>query len=333
MKGEKYGKRSKRTTWKNNFYLTILDRLKFKTNLSEIQKELKISKQQLNYYLRQLKKKGFIQNKGYGWWELTNQSKNTTKYGIFLDKDMIRGHAYIWEIKLTKKPEHWNKRLEIIKKKNIHYKLVGAKKNTPRIKALGRKVWLCNDHLRIFDTKKASYYGETAIDSRKSSFMQLLRVVQVLENKLGFTLRPFEWEFKKEHYALIKNDFAIEQNKKGVIIRISDEQGEWLLVDDSLGMGGELENVGKKAFDTNIPMKKWWNNKKEHNFKITDDFILNTMNGIQQNQLMFAENMESHIGAVRELGNSANANSKSIELLGQVILELKEEIKKLNGRN
>ena len=261
-----------------NFYLTILDRLKFKTNLQKIQEELNISKQQLNYYLRELKKKGFIENKGYGWWELTNKSKNSTKYDIFLKKDMVRGHAYIWEIKLIKKPKNWEKRLEIIKNKNINYKLVGAKETTPRIKALGRKVWLCNDKLRIFDIEKASYYGDNAVESRKNSFLQLLRIVQVLENKLGFNLRPFEWEFKKEHYALIKNDFAIEQNNKGVIIRVSDENGEWLLVDDSLGMGGELENIGKKAFETNIPMKNWWNDNKKHNFKITPSFLMEKLN-------------------------------------------------------
>ena len=57
-------------TCNNNFYLTILDRLRFKTNLQKVREELNISKQQMNYYLRQLKKRGLIQNKGYGWWEL-----------------------------------------------------------------------------------------------------------------------------------------------------------------------------------------------------------------------------------------------------------------------
>jgi len=308
----------KEVTCKKNFYLTILDRLKFKTKLEDIRKELNISKQQLNYYLRELKKKGFIQNKGYGWWELTTKSKNSTKYDIFLKKDTIRGHAYVWEVKLTNKPENWNKRLEIIKKKGINYKLVGAKENTPRIKALGRKVWLCNNHLRIFDTEKASYYGETAIESRKNSFLQLLRIVKTLENKLGFNLRPFEWEFKKEHYALIKNDFAIDQNKKGVIIRIEDENGEWLLVDDSLGMGGELENVGKKAFETNIPMKNWWNDNKKHNFKVTPTWITESIGGILQNQLIFDKNIELHQSVLEKIGNA--------------IEDLTKEVKKLNDK-
>ena len=315
---------SKKMTYKNNFYFSILNELKTKTNLKNIQKKLNISKQSLNYYLRELKKNGFIKNKGYGWWELTNKSKNSIKYSIFLKKDTIRGHAYIWEVKLIKKPKDWDERLEIIKKKQINYKLIGAKRTTPRIKALGRKVWLCNDHLRIFDIEKSSYYGDNAIESRKNSFLQLLRIVQVLENKLGFNLKPFEWEFKKEHYALIKNDLAIDQNRKGIIMRISDEQGEWLLVDDSLGQGGELETIGKKAFNTNIPMQKWWNDHKKNKFKITPTFLMENINEVTQNQLMFNENFESHVKSIRQLGNSAEANTKSTELLARTILEMKE---------
>lgn len=302
---------------KNNFYLTILDRLRFKTNLKKIREELDISKQQMNYYLRQLKKRGLIYNKGYGWWELTSKSKNTSKYDIFLKKDFIRGHAYIWEVKLTKIPKGWNKRLDILKKKKINHKLVGAKGTTPRIKVLGRKVWLCNNHLRIFDTKKSSYYGENAIEARKTSFLQLLRIVGALESKLGVFLRPFEWEFRKEHYALIKNDLAIHHNDKGVILRVADEGGEWLLVDDSLGMGGELENVGKKAFKTNIPMEKWWNDHKNHNFKVTPTFLIERMAEVTQNQMIFDANMTSHLEVLENIGKAIN--------------NLQNEIKKLNG--
>ena len=323
-------------TCNNNFYLTILDRLRFKTNLQKVREELNISKQQMNYYLRQLKKRGLIQNKGYGWWELTNQSKRMTKYDNFLKKDMIRGHAYVWEVKLINKPENWDKRLEILKKKKINHKIVGAKNTTPRIKALGRKVWLCKDHLRIFDIEKSSYYGENAIEARKNSFLQLLRIVQVLENKLGFSLKPFNWEFRKEHYALIKNDFAIEQNNKGIIIRINDEYGEWLLVDDSLGMGGELENIGKKSFETNIPMKKWWNDNKKHNFKVTPEFILKGFNNLIQiqekgikHQAEYSRDLVEHKGAIKRMSYSTEANSKTIELLAGVVKELSEEVRKL----
>jgi len=218
-----------------------------------------------------------LEKKGDGWYEVKKEvksSKNMTKYDIKLKKDMVRGHAYIWRIELTRKPENWNKRLNLIKKKKINHKLVGALKTTPRIKVMGRKIWLCNDHIRIFDIEKSSYYGNDNKEARENSTMKLFEIVKALENKLGFLIKPFEFSVQKEHYALIKNDLAIDHNKKGVIMRIEDEEGEWLLIDDSLGMGGELETIGKNAYKNNKPLQNWWNDMKRTEFKITPSFLM-----------------------------------------------------------
>ncbi len=318
--------RCKNSTKKARFYLPIIHELKLSTNLNKIQEKLNLSKQQLNYYLRQLKESGFIIQKGRGWYEPSEKSKNSTKYGIFLRKDMVRGHAYVWTIDLKKKPKNWDKRLDILKRNKINYKLVGAKETTPRIKVLGRKIWLCNDNLRIFDKKGNSYYGEDAKESRYKAFYEIKLIVNALNNKLGIFLKPSRINFQKEHYALIKNDLAIEENRKGNIVRISDEEGEWLLIDDSLEMGGELENVGKKAYKTNIPMQEWWNDNKKHNFKVTPSFLLENINKVVENQKMFNQNFESHVQSIKQLGNSADSNAKAIELLSDVILQLKEKI-------
>lgn len=294
------------STRKDSFYLPILSCLKVNTNLLRIQKELKISKQNLSYYLRQLKKKGIIIQKGRGWYEVVKEVKISTKYGSILSKDISRGHAYVWVVNLKKEIKDWDKRIEILESKGIHFKLVGAKLNVPRIKVLGRNIWLCKNHLRIFDKKNQSYYGNNAIESRKYAFQELLLIVGALESKLGIFLRPFDFQWRKEHYALIKNDLAIEHNRKGELVHIIDESGEWLVIDDSLGEGGELENIGKKSFVTNIPMQKWWNDNKKHNFEVTPSFVLNTMNGIQQNQLVFDRNMSSHLEVLNEIGKAIN---------------------------
>lgn len=291
-------------TYKSNFYLSIINELKVDTNLSRIRKKLKISRQKLNYYLRRLKKQGFLIHKDRGWYEPTKKCKNPTKYDIFLNKDFTRGHAYIWNIKFKVKPKNWNKRLKILEKNQINYKLVGALKTTPRIKTLGRKIWLCNDHIRVYDKKKASYYGKNAVESRYIALHELKRIVWALERKLGISLDVSQVSFQKEHYALIKNDLAIQENRKGNIWRINDENGEWLLIDDSLGEGGELETVGKKAFKNNIPLQKWWNEHKEHNFKITPSFLMENINKVAENQLMFAKNIEKHMEVLDDMSKT-----------------------------
>ena len=299
---------------RENFYLSIIRHLKVSTNLTKLQEKLGISKQQLNYYLRGLKERGLVIKKGRGWYEPVKKSKNSIRYGNLLVKDSSRGHAYVWNVKLPKEIEGWNKRIKKLEEKGIHFNLVGALKTTPRIKALGRKVWLCNDHLRIFDKPKQSYYGKTAKESKSLAHMELLSIVRVLENKLGFLFKPLVYSVQKEHYALIKNDLAIDQNKKGIIMRIKDENGdEWLLIDDSLEQGGELETVGKKAYKNNIPLQKWWIDHKNQNFKVTPSFILNTMNGIQQNQLIFDKNMTSHLEVLKKLGTAVDELRKEIK--------------------
>lgn len=306
-------KKSKNSTRENSFYLSILNELNLSTNLINIRNKLGISKQLLNYYLRGMRKSGLIINRSSGLWEVLEGSKKLTKYGILLTKDTIRGHAYIISVKPKKFPENWSKRIEILEKRGINYKLVGAKETTPRIKVLGRKVWLCNNRIRIFDKKGESYYGLNAIESRKQAFWGLYKVVSALENKLGLNFRPLDFEWRKEHYALIKNDLAIDQNQKGIIWRIKDGEGEWLLIDDSLGEGGELENIGKASFRTNIPMQRWWNDQKKTKFEVTPNFILNTMNGIQQNQLVFDRNMKSHLEVLGKLGRAVDKLTEKIE--------------------
>lgn len=41
---------------------------------------------------------------------------------------------------------------------------------------------------------------------------------------------------------------------------------------------------------------------------------------------MFNKNFESHVESIKSLGNSAEANSKTVELLADVIKDLKDEV-------
>ena len=288
-------KMGKKTTGKKDFYLEVLLELQKDTNLTRIRNKLNLSKQSLNYYLTKLKGFGYLEQKGNGWYEITekgkNNGKNMTKYSSKKEADTIRGHAYIWEIELNVIPTNWKNRIKILENSGINFKLVGALKNTPRIKVLGRKIWLCNDHLRIFDIEKASYYGNDAKESKLNAKLEAFKIIRTLENKLNISLTENKLKFKKEHYAIIKNDLAKHHNKEGVIMRISDKEGEWLLIDDSLGFGGELETIGKKAYSTNLEVQNWWNDNKKHKFEVTPSFLLENINKLTETQLNTSDRM------------------------------------------
>lgn len=116
---------------KKNFLLnTIIDGLNFGKYPQKIAEELSISKQKINYYIRNLKKQGVIEKKGYGVWEV----KKSTKDDIHLGKKETRGHAFIWKVKI----KNLNLK-DILDLKKIDYILVGLK-NTPRIVLNAKKI-------------------------------------------------------------------------------------------------------------------------------------------------------------------------------------------------
>ena len=293
---------------KESFYFTLLDKLKAGSYPARICKDLNISKQNLNYYLRKLKDLGHIEKKGYGVWEVKT-SKNSTKDTSKTLKQ-IRGHAFIWSIKIPRDIRGWKQRKQILSRSNISFKEVGLA-GTPRIFIKNRKVWLGNNTITIYEPK--SFYGDNAIESKKYAVIGLIEVLKALENKLNINLKPYTFKPSREHYGILRNDLAAQCNRTGEKIYIRDDAGDlWLWVDNSFNLH-ELETGGIKALPTNLQVQNWFNDHKKNDFKVTPSFVLNTMNGIQQNQLIFAKNMKSHIAAIQKLGNEVEGLAKAIK--------------------
>ncbi len=261
---------SKKKVGGKEFYLMVLGKLNQSTNLKEIQKDLGISKQQLNYYLRLLHKDNLIRKVGRGHWEVNKGVEHARKSS----KKNIRGHAFIWKIRLTKK-YNWKERLERL---NIKYTLI--RNCIPRIYINNKKVWLGKESITVYESN--SYYGENAIESRKLAVTCLVEVLEQLELKTQIDLKPYNFKPAREHFGMIKNDLAVQCNRNGEKIYVRDNlEGEWLWIDDSLNIG-ELETGGKKALVRNLQVQKWWNDNKKHDFKVTPTFLLNSIQQVTQ---------------------------------------------------
>jgi len=122
---------------------------------------------------------------------------------------------------------------------------------------------------------------------------------------------------------MIKNELARQVNDKGEKLIVRDDlDGEWLFIDDSFSLG-ELETAGKgitqDRAELNLNVQNWWNDMKETNFKVTPSFLMENINKVTNNQLMFAKNFESHVEA--------------IQTLSKCVKELEDRIKELNGKN
>lgn len=270
-------------------YLPVIKLLKQQKSTSEISRLLNISKQNLNNHLRRLIKNEVIEKKARGIYKVKAHFEHPSK----LFPKEIRGHAFIWTIRLTRKWD-WINRL---KKKKIEHKLI--RNITPRIIINHRKVWLGKKSIVIYEPH--SFYGINAIESKKFAVISLLETINKLELRLSISLKPYIFKPAREHYGIIKNDLAQQCNREGNKIHIRDDlEGEWLWIDDSLSLG-ELETGGKKALLRNVQVQKWFNNHKKHNFKVTPEFILEAFNKTIKIQDMHSTNIIKHQKVLDEM--------------------------------
>lgn len=304
-------------TDKKKFLLDlILAKLREGKNPSTIAKELGRSKQNTEYYLKRLRQEGIIKKVGYGTWEVKNYTSST----LSERSKNIRGHAFIWKLRVPKEiGESWMKRL---KAQNIDFKLVS--KSIPRIFIKNQKVWLGKKNIVIYENK--AFYGQNSINARKYAVIGLLEIVGALESKLKVNLRPYVFKPSREHYGMIKNELARQCNRKKEKIIIRDNlEGQWLWIDDSESLS-ELETGGPKAMIRSKQVQDWWNDHKKNNFEVKPSFVVETLGKVAKNQEHFSENFNTY-------GEKIKAHTKAMEKLEQGINKWADIVEKVRKDN
>lgn len=306
------------------FYYTIIKLIKEGEYPLTISKKLGISKQKLNYYILNLKTEGYIKKLSQGAWVVLKEYdgkdwKRVKKINIphsehFPSKSKkVRGHGFMFHLKLPK-VRNWQNRLGFFGNRGIRYTSIAYGQ---MIRVFGRKVLLYDKSIVIYD--KESYITEQAREARSTAIYEFKKTIMKIESMLNvdFKIRNnYIFKVTKEHYALVKNILAKQYDKEGKKLYVSNAGGQWMIIDNSYNLH-ELETVkAGEAVDDNEGMQKWFNGMKDTQFKVTPDFILNTMNGIQQNQLIFDSNMKSHLEVLNKIG--------------EAVKELRDEIKKRN---
>lgn len=270
----------------------VLNHIKLGKKPISLVKTNNMSKSLISYYLGVLKSKGLIRNIGKGVWEIvqTLPKVDGTKE--------IRNHAYIWQIRF--KIKNWENRKEILEKLNIPYKLVGKDKNTPRIVLKGKKIWLTNSGLIIYEPK--SFFDSTPIETRKLAVYELQETIKSLESKLQMKINKWEFKIVREHIAKINDLLSIQCNKEGTRLQVLDKGELWMEIDNSFNQD-ETEFYKTKSFSglTNgTGYQNYFNSHKETNWKVTPEFILNSF-ALSQNQLnQFTKQIESHLKLINE---------------------------------
>jgi len=351
-------KRSKKSTQevkKINFYFRVVDLIRQGKCLSDIAKELRLSKQLLNYKLLPLKKQGILNKIAYGVWEVNEAnfkkliSKKEVKKGHNTLPDHIRGHAYIYTCKIPK-IKKWEQRKDYLIKNNIEHKdILQGQRITLKLNKDKFKVWLCKDSIVIYFPKTKDYNTNSAEKSYLYSLHDCNRILIKISSLLNIKLSK-NWRIRvsRQHYSLVKNKLAKKCLKEGRDLFIQDKYGVlWALVDNSKNLEGinleefEMINTKTAVKDTDDIINPFFNDLRDNPKAYLPSEATQVLNGLIEtskwsvnNINVFAENLASHVKLVQE------ATQTNIELreqmtgfvsemfrLSKVITKVEEKIK------
>lgn len=301
----------------------IISEIESGKNPAKISEDHNINKKTLQDYLRELKKLGIIEKKGYGVWEvnkarkkslnLTNRhSSKTTQTST---KKEIRGHAFIWKIEFMQ-PIDWNKATKKYSKKKLTFQLMKHNKILRTI-FKGRKIWLGARGLTIYEP--IDFMGKSSFEVKGRAVFEMDKLIKDLLKELGVRFRRYRFTTSREHYGIVKNELARQFNDHKEKLLVKTLEGStWLWIDDSKGLG-ELETADPTL---NREVQNFWNNHKKHKFRVDADFVLEGMakqsEAIKKNAEnvdFHMENMRSHVQATRDLSKAATSLNENIEKL------------------
>ena len=308
MDEEKVSKRS----ISPDLYLTILESIKNYGKLPD----LGIPKTHRNFYVSRLKKQGLIKRISYGVWELTQTSISPnlmswtppkTLTTSISPKKAIRGHGFIWRLVFPKEILPGSSLVQFLIKGGIVY--MEIRPGVFSFKWKGYDTWFSRKSLVFYCPKDKSFYGSSASECRELAGFEVKYLIKRLESALKLNFRSngqYTLKLCRQHYGAVNNELAMKRVREHEPLRVSDDSGEWLLVDLSQGLV-ELETVHPKTArdDMDEVIEPYFDDIKNKRPPLPSE-MWKVLVAEVQNWKMYGENMVSHVHAVQDLAKGVN---------------------------
>ncbi len=301
----------------------VLAEIKNGLSPAQISKKYNIPKQNIAYFVGKLKKQGCVEKLGYGTWRYLRPLKEVkelaTRHYHNPTKKEIRGHAYVWKIQFVK-PYDWPKAIKNYQKKTLTFQLM-KHNNILRTIFKSRKIWLGTKGLTIYEP--IDFMGKSSFEVKGNAVFEMDLLIKDLLRELGLKFRPYRFTTSREHYGIIKNELARQYNDKKQKMLIRSEDGSiWMWIDDSKGLG-ELENCDPTI---NRQVQNFWNNHKEHNFKVDADFVLKNKDKIEDHDKVISKSMKVLEGYAEQI-------ALHLEVEQRKLILTKKQSKQLDQQN
>lgn len=314
----------------SNLMLSIMQQLKEGKTPTTIQHNLGMKQTTLQYYLTKLKQAGLIRKLGYGVWEVTDKNIKSRHVGqkdtpthrqlnlMFFSPDMVRGHAFLFTLNVPKGVRNWTneKREQFLDSHKIDYLRLKIGGSGQRIIFRGRKVWLTNKSIVIYDT--GSYFAERAVEAKSTAIYKFFSIVKGIERLLHVEFavdQNYKFKVSRQHYALVRNALAKQYTEEGQKLEVRTDKGLWFIIDNSFNLN-EAETIHPKtAMTDNVKVQDFFNSLKAQPNGVTIDALLELSSTIQENQILFSENALKHVEVITELGMGIKEMNKLLEAI------------------
>ncbi|MDO8623241.1 MAG: hypothetical protein Q7R52_03260 [archaeon] len=298
-------KKLSRTESKSFYLSSILSGIKNDRSITQIAKDLDITKQNMNYYISSLKASGIIKKISYGVWEVLKEvdfeevkkslriTPNTPqKFFLSLKPDSVRGHAFQFVLQIPDNLRNWNKREQILQYLKIPFKNLNLFGGGQKIEFKGHKIYLTNKSIVIF--AKESFIQETAREAQSQAVDYFIKIIKQLERLLRANFSIFgKYKFRvsKAHYSLVKNALAKQYNDQKEKLYVYNDSGLWFIIDNSFNLHEAETGHPKTAVEDNEKVQNFFNSLKQDPLTTTE-----IKENFQELRLMIKETSERQIG-------------------------------------
>lgn len=328
--------------------LYVFSQIKSGKTPIEVIHEGKLSERSIWRFLRELRANGYIKKVGYGTWEALKEPANLTigysktfkkrqpqeLAGCITKKlrNNIRGHAFVFHLKIPK-ISNWHNRKEYMDKKKISYL---DKRWYQRIMVHHNKIWLCDRAIIIYFQEGKSYLSKTPTSSELLAKYDCFNLITTLENLFSISFKinkNYVFKVSRHHFSLIKDELAklCEKNKERISVKL--ENG-YFMIDNSYHLH-EAETQGKEAIPYINHYKYFVEKICEDGLKPEDLVNQSTFSKVMSEfkdealiplKIQIIKHLEVLQGINNNLGKEAEVQEETLKTLKEIKSSLKQSI-------
>ncbi len=259
-----------------------------------------------------LLKKGLIEKISRGIYGLTNSGKEGL-HSLIGFTNNLRQHNLAIKVEILESPRNWEQKRSKIMTLPYFNKRIQLKNNSYDLLSYGNLQLKITSRSVIF--RLPTIYSRTVDDCVLQAMDLLFNAIPKVESKLNVKLTK---NYKSniiiisQEYARLSDSLAKLYNQEGTKLYITDEEGKvWLIADYSFSVN-ELETISPDTADEDMrAVNKFMNDLRKHPTTFSE--VKDTAHKIQQNQLLFSQNINTHIKAIQDLGEGVQRLTLLIE--------------------